>query len=192
MSETFRPFNPETHPSYNTEPGVVVVPGSNYAKEMEKHEQFPSKYGQNPGNAYKYRPFPKMLYKAHHWNGVVACMAAPPDSMAFSVQREYERAEELAKRFTEKCQLIVASEAEQSRAMESGWRGSPAEAIEYLNGRDSGVARATAERLYVDSKLSEPARREAEAAVAAVGGEHVPEIPEKPLVKRAYKRKPAA
>lgn len=186
----FKPFNVETHPEYNREPGIVIVPGSNYAKEMEKFEQFPSKYGQNPGNPYKYRPFPKMLYRAQHYNGVAACMAAPPDSGEFKGSPdEYQRACEGAQRFTAKCQRIVNDEAEMHRAFEDGWREDPASALAVLEAKDNAKARATAERLYADRNMSEPAKREAAAAVAAVGGEHVPEIPEQPRKKRGRPRK---
>ncbi|MEK9725817.1 MAG: hypothetical protein VW405_20360 [Rhodospirillaceae bacterium] len=189
MSE-FKPFNIETHPEYNREPGIVIVPGSNYAKEMEKFEQFPSKYGTNPGNPYVYRPFPKMLYRAQLYQGVMACMAAPPDSGEFKGSPdEYQRACEAAQRFTDKCQRIVHSEAEMARAMEDGWRRTPAEAVAYLEGREKDRATATAERNYADRNMSEPAKREAAAAVAAVGGEHLPELPEQPKRRRGRPRK---
>lgn len=74
MSES-RPFNIETHPDYNREPGVLIVPGSNFVKEVSKFEQFHTRYtaGTNgPGNPYVYRPFPKMVYRAQRWNGTMA------------------------------------------------------------------------------------------------------------------------
>jgi len=178
MSET-KPFNQESNPLWNREPGIVIVPGSNYAKEMEKYEQFPSKYGQSPGNPYKYRPYPKMLYRAEHWNGVVACMAAPPDPIEFRDGREFERIEEASKRFTERCQRIVNDEAEHARATEDGWCESPDEAVMFLEARDRARSTAAAERNHDDRNMSGPAKREIDEAMAAVGGEHLPEIPEK-------------
>jgi len=178
MSEA-RPFDAEKDASFNREPGIVIIPGSNYAKEMQKFEQFPGKYGADPGNPYTYRPYPKMLYRAQHRHGVVACMAAPPDSLEFKDGREYERAAESAQKFTDACQRIVNDESEQSRAAEDGWREFPAEAVKVLQARDETVSRATAERNYADRNLGELAKREVAEAVAAVGGEHVPTIPEK-------------
>lgn len=182
--------NPETNPLWNREPGIAVIPGSNYAREMAKFEQFPSHYtfGTQPGNPYVYRPYPKMLYRAEHFNGKIACMAAPPDSYDFPDTRSYERADEAARRFTERCQKIVRDEREMQRAMEAGWRESPSEAVAYLEAKDEGRATATAERIYDDRRMSPKALAEADAVTEAVGGEHVPEIPEK-LRRR---RKPKA
>ena len=181
MSEDYKPFNQHSDPQYNREAGIVVVPGSNYAKEMTKFEQFPSKYtaGSQPGNPYRYRPFPKMLYRAQHWNGARACMAAPPDPVDFRDPRDFERAEEAARKFTEKCQRIVQDESEYQKAFEDSWRESPKEAIEALEARDRGIANATAERNWQDRNMGEQAKLEAAEAVAAVGGEHLPEIVEK-------------
>lgn len=179
MSETYKPTNMETHPDYNREPGVVIVPGSNYAKEMEKYEQFPGKYGLNPGNPYTYRPFPKMLYRAETYKGVAACMAAPPSADEYRNPGEYQQADESARRFTDRCQRIVQDESEESRAKEDGWRNDPKEAIEYLEARTREVSRAAAERNYADRNMGELAKREVEAVMTESGGEHLPVMPEK-------------
>ena len=184
MTETYKPMNMETDPRYNTEGGVVVVPGSNYAKEMEKFEQFPSKFGSRPGNPYAYRPFPKMLYRAEHWNGKATCMAAEPNPVEYSDPREWERHQELARRFTEKCQRIVNDEREMQAAMENGWREGPLEAVEYLLGRDKDVSTATAHRHFEDRNMSEKAKAEIKAAEEEAGGAHIPEIPAKPIRRR--------
>lgn len=185
MSE-FQPTNQETNPADNVEPGIARVPGSNYIKEVAKFEQFhcANTVGAAPGNPYRFRPFPRMLYRAEHWNGKVACMAAPPDSMEFRDAREHERAEEGARRFTERCQRIVNDESEQSRAMEDGWRESPQEAVEHLLQRDKDRSDATAVRNFEDRNMGEPAKREIAAAVSKVGGEHIPEIIAKPIPRR--------
>lgn len=185
MSE-FSPVNQETNPAYNVEPGIARVPGSNYIKEVAKFEQFPcsNTVGASPGNVYKYRPFPRMLYRAEHWNGKAACMAAPPDSMDFRDAREYERAEEGAKRFTERCQRVVNDESEQGRAMEDGWREGPAEAVEHLLNRDAERSTATAVRNFEDRNMGEPAKREIAQVMAKAGGEHQPEIVAKPIPRR--------
>ena len=191
MSE-YKPSNPDTDPAYNREPGIVIVPGSNYAKEMEKFEQFPSKFGGAPGNPYIFRAYPCMLFRAEMFQGRARCMAAPPDAGLFSNPDEFRRAEAAAKRFTEQCQRIVNNDEERQKAFESGWRSSPADAVAVLEGGENVKAQVTAERNYEDRNMSEPAKREAEAAVAEVGGEHMPEIPEKPIHRRrkvAVKRK---
>lgn len=192
MSEEYKPFNVENDPNYNREPGIVIVPGSNYANEMQKFEQWPSKYGANPGNPYRYRPFPKMLYRAQLWSGIAKCMAPPPDPAEYADPREYERTIDMARKFTEQCQLIVKDEIEYQRARENGWCEDPVEAVEYLKRRERDRSNATAERNYDDRNMSEPAKREAAAAVAEAGGEHLPEIPEKPKKRRGRPPKNAA
>jgi hypothetical protein len=188
----FKPFSQETHPDYNREPGLVPVPGSNFSKEMAKFEQFHSKWtmGSSPGNPYTYRPYPKMLYRAQHWNGKVCCMAAPPDPAEFRDPQEFNRAEEAARKFTERCQRIVRDATEHARAAEDGWRESPQEAVEYLLSRDRERSTATAERNWQDRNMSEQAKREIAAEIEAVGGEHLPEIPEAPRRRGRPRKNP--
>lgn len=179
----FRPTNPETDDQDNREPGIVKVPGSNLAKEMQKFEQFPTEWGA-PKNPYVYRPFPKMLYRAQLWNGKAFCMAPDPNRLDFKNSDEYRRKLELARKFTEECQRIVKNEAEMHKAMESGWRESPQEAVEYLEARERGISDMAAHRNYEDRNMSEAAKREIAAASEEVGGEHLAEIPAKPVRRR--------
>lgn len=176
-----RPRNQETDERYNREPGIAIVPGSNLQKEYAKFEQFP--YDQwafgRPGNPYTYRPFPKMLFRAELVNGKALCMMPAADPYGTADPRAYERAEEHARRFTERCQRIVKDEQEMSRAAEDGWRESPQEAVEYLERRETARADAAAERAYADRNMSEPAKREILAEQNATGGEHIPAMPEK-------------
>jgi len=190
MSEEieFKPVNQEKDSRFNAEPGIVVIPGSNYANEMQKFEQFPSKYGGSPGNPYRYKPFPKMLYRAENYKGKACCMAAPPDPHDFADPREYERADEGARRYSEKCQKIVGNEQEMSRAMEDGWRESPDAAVTYLLGKDKAKSTDTAHRNYEDRGMSDAAKAEAKRATEEAG-EHLPAIPEAPRVKRKYTRR---
>ncbi len=180
----YRPSNQERDNLYNREPGIVVIPGSNYANEMQKFEQFPSKYGNNPGNPYVYRPYPKMIYKAQEWRGKVACMAAPVDPTEFPNPAEFARMEEAAARFTERCCRIVADEAEHLSAKADGWRDHPTEALTAGLERQRSLATAAAERAYDDRNIGELARREVAAKVAEVGGEHLPEIVMQPTKRR--------
>lgn len=181
-AEIPNPKNQETDPRYNVEPGIARTPGSPFLQEMSKFEQFHSSWTAGtpgPGNPYRYRPFPKMLYRAKHYNGKALCMAAPPDTYAFTDPRDYERALIAAEKFTNDCQCIVQNEEEYQRAMENNWRESPQEAVELLLAKDRAVGDATATRLWEDRNMSPQAQAEAEAAVAEAGGEHLPEIPEK-------------
>lgn len=180
MSQEFRPANQDTDDLYNREPGIVISPGSNAAKEYSKFEQFPSKWtaGYPPGNPYVYRPYPKMLYKAQDYHGKVCCMAARPDEGEFRDPREYERAVDAAERFTQRCQKIVNDERERSIAMEQGWRESPDEAVAFVNRRNDEIGRAAAERNYEVERMSEGAQREVRAAEVANDGRHLEVMPE--------------
>ncbi len=186
---TYKPSNQERDSLYNREPGIVVIPGSNYANEMQRFEQFSSKYGNEPGNPYVYRPFPKMVYKAEEWRGKVACMAAPPDSAEFSNPAEFQRTEELARKYTERCCRIVQDEAEYLRAKADGWRDDPMAAVEAGLERRRSLANAAAQRNYDDRNMGELARREAAATIAAAGGEHQPEIHAQAVRRRGRPRK---
>lgn len=185
------PVNPEKDPMWNQEPGIAIVPGSHYAKYMEKFEQYPSKYGQQPGNPYVYRPFPKMLYKAHRVNGSPVCLGAPPDPLMFDNPAHYNRASEQAMRFSESCQMTVRDEVEMQKAMEMGWRESPADAIEFLVAKDRNISQHDAHREYEDQGMSEVARAEVAAVKDASGGEPVPEKVaarvSKPTTKKTYR-----
>lgn len=174
--------NQHTDPNWNREPGIVIVPGSNYANEVAKFEQFHSQYtaGTQPGRPYTYRPFPKMVYRAERYNGAPACMAAAPDPLAFRDPREFDRAEAMAAKFNENCQRIVKDDREYQKAMEEGYRESLAEAIERLVAKDANTSLDTAHRNYEDRNMSEMAKREIAAIEAESGGDPVPEIPESP------------
>ena len=182
-------FNEETDPTWNREAGIVIIPGSNLQKENEKWEQFPGKWGSNPGNPYRYQPFPKMLYRADKFQGVVVCMAAPPDPMEYANPGEYTRKEEQARRFNESCQKVVKNEAEMATAMESGWRETPAEAVEYVKAKDAAYMERAANRAYTDRNLSEKAQAEVAKAIEAADGDPLAEVPEQPKKKRGRPRK---
>lgn len=184
MPEQYKPFNQDTDPAYNQKGGVVVVQGSALAKEMERFEQFPSKWGSNPGNPYTYRPFPKMMYRADKINGKPFVQMPEPQNFEFATRDQYKAAMARKEDFDRRCQRIVNDETEMSRAYEDGWRDSPDAAIQHVLGVDEKVSRATAERKYSDQYLSEKARAEAKAAEEAVGNEHLPEIPEQPIRRR--------
>lgn len=190
----YRSYNPETAAEDNREPGIVIVPGSNYAKEMAKFEQFPSKYGEIPGNPYRYRAFPKMVYKAEMWQGKVVCMATIEPNAYVNVN-EQMRAEEAARQFTEKCQRTVKDDVEYQRALEMGYRDSPPEAVAWLEAKQRSIADAAAERNYADRNMSEKAKAEAAAEVQRAfteEGSHAAEVPEKPIKRNRSEAMKAA
>lgn len=135
--------------------GMVITPESEYGKELAKWNK-----------PYVYERYPAMLYKAIRM-----------DDDGQIVVRGTEK-------INRQCQLVVHNEAEQSKAMEAGWRTNPVEAVEYLKSRDKQISTAAAHRNYEDRNMSEAARAEAEA-YEGDSPEHVAEIPEKPKKRRA-------
>jgi hypothetical protein len=169
--------NQEKDRRYNMEPGLIEVPGTPYAMEMAKFNK-----------PYQYRPFPKMVYRAERRNGKIACMESTPDRYDFRDDRTYMLAEESARVFTERCQLVVNDEREYARAMESGYRESPQEAIQHCHDREDAFSKEVAHRNYDDRNLSEKAKAEI-AEAEAQAGEPLAVIAEK---RRGRPRKDAA
>ena len=185
----FMPKNQDKDEAYNREPGVTLVPGSNFLKETAKFEQFPTKFTmgtKGPGNPYVKREFPKMLFRAENYNGAIRCMAAPidPYDPAYRNANEIDRAERAAYQFNLKCQRTVGDDREQQRAMEDGWRESPTEAVDYLEGRERDHSTAAAERIHADRNMSPEAKAEVEKVIADSGGAHVASMPEAPVKRR--------
>ena len=163
--------NQDNDPRYNREGGIVMTPGSAHQQEMAKFEQFPHSqwaFG-SPGNPYRYRPFPKMVYHAERFNGKVACQVPVPERYEFKEDRAYFLAVEQARRFNEKNQRIVNDETEYARAMEAGWRESPQEAEEFAHKRDRDESQHIAHLNYEDRGLSESAKAEKRAAEIEAG-----------------------
>lgn len=180
-SEEYRPLNQETDPKYNAEPGIAIIPGTRAAREYAKFEQFHSKYtaGSVPGNEYRMREYPLMVYKASKWRGVVACIATVGPEEEYRDPRERERQEEAAIRFTAANQKIVKNDQEKAHAFEQGYRPSPAEAVAFVMGRDDSIAKETAHRKYDDRNMSDKAKAEIQAAEAEAE-DNLPEITRQP------------
>jgi len=181
-NEEFRPVNQETDPRYNAEPGIAVIPGSRAAREYAKFEQFHSRFttGAAPGNEYRFREYPLMLYKASKWRGVVACIATVGPEEEYRDPRERERQEEAAIRFTAANQTIVKNDAEKARAFEQGFRDTPDDAVAFVLRRDDAIAKETAHRKYDDRNMSDAAKAEIRAVEAEVE-DNVPEMPRAPV-----------
>ncbi len=165
---------------------IQVDPESNGAKEEAKWEQhFTSKTvgGLRPGNAYVYRPFPKMIYCARQTaSGKWSVGETHPSIVGFQDHNNWSRACEAADRFNTTTNKIVNSESELTQALESGegWRESPEDALAYRASLDREISNAAAERAYDDRRMSEKAQSERKAYEKEHFG-HAPEIPEKPL-----------
>jgi hypothetical protein len=139
---------------------IIHSPESAYVKEMRKWNK-----------PYKYRPFPKMVYRARE----------TPDGRTV-IQAPMEWQDSQREAFNSGCQRIVHDEDELHRALESGWREGPDAALEYAKERHNAIADAAAHRYHEDARLSEAAQREAKEREAALtdGVAHVPELPEQP------------
>jgi hypothetical protein len=161
---------------------VVINPASEYAKEIRKHEQHPTRFAldedgnMRPGNPYVFRPYPRMLYKAQRQpNGQPACLMPQPDSFAFEKMDQYERAILQVETFNKACQTIVPSEEAERVAQGQGWSLTPQAALERYEQEQQAHAQAAAEAAHAAQRMSEKARAELAAADAATH-EHVTDV----------------
>lgn len=180
---------------------VLINPESEETKERAKWEMFHSQWtpgGLQPGNPYRKgnvygkagAEYPKMLYKAQRipGNGKWATSMDVPEYFGFRTDDEWRRACERAERFTASCQLTVNTEAEHARAREEGYRDTPKEAVDFQHALEKEMGDAAANRNWHERNMSEKALAERDAAEAEHFG-HLPEIPEKPIVRRVKKGK---
>lgn len=141
---------------------VIITPDSEEALALAKFEQFPGKYG-DPGNPYRFRPYPQMLYLATvRDDGRIVCQDEPPvvrkpgkdgeDEYTFRLKQWEQRM-----RATQK---IVKSDSERSAAEAAGWRSSAALAIAYQESLQQDMAQAAAEANFAATKMSTKAQAE--------------------------------
>jgi hypothetical protein len=158
--------------------GVVILPGSDTAKELAKFEQFPTNYttgqdGEAPvGNPYQFRAYPKMLYRAvTRPDGREICMEPQPVPHAGGAQAEAQYNFELMQweRHTAACSKVVRSESEEAAARSEGWRETPKAALSRQEELRQDIARAAAESAFADERMGELAKRERAAAEANSG-----------------------
>jgi hypothetical protein len=170
--------------------GIVRTGTGAYERELAKYEQFERDViavddlgnAIPPGNKYVFRPFPRMLFRAHKKvNGSVACLDNP---LAYRTDAEAIDAEA----FNRRCQLIVQDESNYHRALAGGWAESPAEAMEKYEQQQIAIGDETARRHYRDDSMSPRAQTEALAADRSVS-QHLPEIA---APKKRRGRKPNA
>ncbi len=135
---------------------ILVAPDSAAAIEQRKWEAQHTPAGP-PGRPYEYRPYPAMLYKAGRINngplGII-------DS------------------------IIVADEQEAANMKSRGYFVGPAEAVAGKEAEQLEHAKLAAELEYEKKKkLSEKAVVEVEAVQNVQGSEHLPGVPETPIVR---------
>lgn len=171
---------------------VIWTEESKFVKEMAKHEQHQSKWtlgDLKPGNPYVYRPYPRMLYKAHKRDNGKYEVALPVSGRhLFLNDGDWQRHMDDVLRFNSECQKTVETEREHQKAREDGWMDSMTEALDFHKKLDDMVAKAAAERNYQDRNMSDGAKAEAAQFESEQFG-HVAEIPTK--AKRKYTRRTA-
>lgn len=160
-------------PMYLYHDGARISTESALGKELLKWERKPD------WTPEKY-PFPKMLYRAEHRKDGRRSVGEGDDNL-------FGGAPGAAEQWSRRCQLTVHTEAEMTKAMESGWRAHPQEALDYLETQDNAKSNQTAERHYMDARMSQVAQREAAAADVMAGLKQLPEVPEQPIRRRGRK-----
>lgn len=147
--------------------GVVVNPHSPLGKELARWEQHHTHLigrGQTPGNAYVYRPYPRMLFKAvKKQNGRVVCMEGEPPVHLFKEHAEYQRAYSEWQVLDQQCSKVVNSEEEERLAKGQGWCTSQQEAITRFEQEEQALSRAAAEANFAAAKMSTKAQAEKKA-----------------------------
>lgn len=141
--------------------GVVFTVESNYAKEMRRHEAYPTQFGP-PGRPYVYQHYPLMLYRASRGpNGPEA---------------------------SETC--IVNDERERDNMISRGFWPTQELALAELDRQHTEHGKLAAERNYeiAHGRISEKAATEVRAAEAAHGATHLPEVKEQPRRGRPRKQ----
>ncbi len=159
--------------------GIVINHASALGKELLKWEQHQSHFvgrGQTPGNAYVFRPYPKMVYRAvKKQNGKVVCMEGEPSIHQYSNMNEYNMALNAAAQLEAQCHKDVHSEEEWLMAKGQGWCETPPAAIAQFEKEEQERAAASAEAIYAAKRMGEKAREEFAAAEAATA-EHVVDV----------------
>lgn len=150
------------------EGGIVINPNSAYAKEMRKHEMWPSVYGRTPGRPFAQyaTEYPRMLYLArkHPRSGKYSAGEIYPNAADFEKANEYERAFLLVDTFNKSCQKKVEDADAQSRAYADGWRATATEALAYAESFEIEMGRVAAEVEFGAKRMSDQAQRELKQA----------------------------
>jgi hypothetical protein len=120
--------------------------------------------------------FPRMLYMARRRpDGVVSVGEVEDAIFARPGQPPQPGSAEM---WSAQCQMTVMDEAEQIKALERGWRFTPAEALARFEEKERAIGEAAAVRAYEDRNMSDAAKAEIAEADAQTE-EHLAEVPEK-------------
>lgn len=163
---------------------IPVSTRTEVGKHIWSHERKP---GYDPAQ----NPYPRMLYRAYKGeDGVVRCMEEEPKPWLYANQEMYRMACERVAQFNLSCQKTVGvnpddGPGEERAAAEEGWRTTPQAAMEAVFALQKAIATAASERAYQDKNMSEKARAEVAAAEADTP-DQVPELKEKPKVKKVH------
>lgn len=165
---------------------MIITPESELGKELAKHEQFAGRITDTPGNPYRFRPYPAMLYRAAKLNGQLRCMTGDPDVFLFNGQNamnDYDRACQAVARFNASCQLTVNDDQERQKAFESGWRETPQAALAFAEQVELDISTAAAETAAAAQGMTDKAKRELKAADAETS-DHVTDVTGTPKSRR--------
>jgi hypothetical protein len=161
--------------------GVVIQPDSELGKELQRWEQFPVRTSTGEtlpaGNPYVFRPYPKMLYKAHPFRtGKTLCFAPAVSPFGWTDPNQYQQALIEADAFNKSCQRIVGSESDHAIAKGQGWCETPDLALAFHEQQQDAIGQAAAEAAYSVQRMGEKARGEFDAASDATDV-HVTDVP---------------
>lgn len=131
--------------------------------------------------AYQFQPYPKRLYSAGWLRADEQYRDALNRRVRVGHEDEWKQILEDARHLRDSC-VVQVENAEDERALGSGWADSPGAAVELQERLDRAVAQAAAESNYDDRNLGALAQAERAAADAASDG-HLVEVPRTPVHK---------
>lgn len=162
--------------------GVVHRPATAYGQELRKWEQHHTQYSidadgnSDPGNPYRFRQYPRMLYRARQWkNGQMLLFAPPPSRYDYPTDQHWDLALQEVEVFNTSCQRTVMNESEELIAKGQGWCTSQQDALEQAKAEAWDIAQHAAEAAYQAERMSEKARLEFNQAQDDAGIDHVPD-----------------
>ena len=148
--------------------GLIITEESAYGQELRKWEQFPSKLTNEPGNPYRHRQFPQMLYKAQQLpSGKWATAHPVVDEQHYDNAGRYQQAMARSQSFTESCQTIATDENHYQRLRDQGWCDTQAEALAWRERFEDEIGYEAARAAARVEGMSENAQREYAEAEAS-------------------------
>jgi len=147
---------------------IIHNPSGASADELRKWEQHNTMYAMTPdgdfkpGNPYKFRPYPKMLFKAmtNPKTGKMSVGEVQPAPWLYTSMQDLERDTNYVESFNRQCQKIVQNEDEHLKAKGQGWCDLQTEALERAEQQYAAMAEEAARVHYQVAKMGEKAREE--------------------------------